>query len=101
LNPSADKLRVKTQCAGERVCGQRHQERCGYSFIKLSVSPPQRNVAVAHCVLQGKGQVRQRSISADLILVLLSRKEQINVASHVRKASKAIQKLSSQSIVSQ
>jgi len=43
---------------------------------KRQVTTPQRDVAVAHCVLQGKGPVRQRSISADLILVLLSRKEQ-------------------------
>jgi len=47
----------------------RHQERCGYRVVKRSASPPQRNVAVAHCVLQGKGLVRQRSLSADLIFV--------------------------------
>ena len=38
-----------------------------YRLMKVLVSPPQRNVAAAHCVLQGKGHVRQRSIFADLI----------------------------------
>jgi hypothetical protein len=48
-----------------------------FRLTKRQFIPPQRDVAVAHFVLQGKGPVRQRSLSADLIFCYFSIKRKV------------------------